>query len=91
MNVSLKTLFRQETRRGLVRSVGCVRPDPSRCVQCGICSYNCPSGIDIRGYSWEGLPVQDSRCLTCGECILRCPRGALRFDHLPIFVLNEGA
>ena len=57
-----------------------VVPEKSRCVQCGICSYNCPAGIDIRHYSMRGMPVTDSRCLTCGECTLRCPRGALRFE-----------
>ena len=51
-----------------------------RCVQCGICNYNCPTGIDIRGYARRGLPVRDTRCLRCGACIARCPRGVLRFS-----------
>ena len=58
---------------------GQVSADPARCVQCGICTYNCPIGIDVRRHAWEGRPVAHSRCITCGECVARCPRGVLRF------------
>ncbi len=61
----------------------CIVPDPSRCVQCGICSYNCPAGIDVRGHAWRGRPVHDSTCVTCGECVRRCPREVLEFGELP--------
>ena len=57
-----------------------VVPEPSRCVQCGVCSFHCPMGIDVRRRVWRGEPVKDSRCLTCGECVKRCPRGLLRFE-----------
>lgn len=60
----------------------CIVPDPSRCVQCGICSYNCPIGLDVRGHAWRGRPVHDSACVTCGECVRRCPREVLRFGEL---------
>ena len=62
--------------RGYVESV------EDRCVQCGICSYNCPTGIDVRSYSRRAMPVLESHCILCGECVARCPRGVLRF-HLP--------
>jgi Na+-translocating ferredoxin:NAD+ oxidoreductase subunit B len=58
--------------------------ESGRCVQCGICSYNCPVGIDIRWHSSQNIPIHDSRCLTCGECVLRCPRGALHFEQAPL-------
>ncbi len=61
-----------------------VVPEASRCVQCGICSYNCPAGIDVRMHASHGQPVHDSRCLTCGECVLRCPRGVLRFEQVAL-------
>jgi len=51
-----------------------------RCVQCGICTYNCPTGIEVREYARRGLPIRDPRCLKCGACIVRCPRGVLRFS-----------
>ena len=59
-----------------------VTPEPSRCVQCGMCSFNCPMGIDVRQHVWHGEPVHDSQCLTCGECVKRCPRGLLRFEPI---------
>lgn len=59
-----------------------VRPEPGRCVQCGICTFNCPVGIDVRRHVWISEPVIDSRCLTCGECVRRCPRGLLRFEAI---------
>lgn len=58
-----------------------VVPDAKRCMQCGICSFNCPMHIDVRFYARHGLPNLDSRCLTCGECVARCPRGTLRFER----------
>jgi ferredoxin len=62
-----------------VLSSGMVVPDPARCVQCGICSFNCPIQLDVRLHALRGIPIQDSHCLTCGECVRRCPRGVLRF------------
>lgn len=58
---------------------------PGRCVQCGICSWSCPAGIDVRSYSRSGLPVTDPRCLRCGMCVSRCPRATLQA------VLSESA
>jgi ferredoxin len=60
--------------------MGRVVPDANRCVQCGICSYNCPVGVPVRDYAQRGFPVDDSRCLTCGNCINVCPRGTLRWE-----------
>lgn len=60
--------------------VGRVVPDASRCVQCGICGYNCPVGIPVRDYAHRGWPVDDPHCLTCGQCIQVCPRGTLRWE-----------
>lgn len=80
-----KNLFHPETRRREALASGFVVPDSSRCVQCGICTYNCPINIDVRKHAWQGLPVENSRCLTCGECVTRCPRGALRFERTNLF------
>ncbi len=73
-----------ESRR-LVLVEANVVPDTARCVQCGICSYNCPISIDVRKHAWLGTPVSDSRCLSCGECVRRCPRGVLRFERTRLF------
>jgi heterodisulfide reductase subunit C len=70
-------------RRAMVSAV--LVADPTRCVECGICTYNCPLGIDIRARVRLGRPVADGFCLTCGECVARCPRGTLRFEVSSVF------
>lgn len=61
--------------------LGRVTADASRCVQCGVCGYNCPVGIPVRDYARQGLPVDDATCITCGNCIQVCPRGTLRWGE----------
>ena len=56
-----------------------VTADASRCVQCGICGYNCPVGIEVREYARRGENVTDSRCINCGACVEKCPRGTLKW------------
>lgn len=74
--------FLQETNRKLeTLASGFIQPDADRCVQCGICSYNCPIEVDVRSHAFRGLIIQESKCLTCGECVRRCPRGVLRFVY----------
>lgn len=59
---------------------GQVAADATRCVQCGICGFNCPVGIQVRDYAREGKLVDDERCVKCGLCIEKCPRGTLRWE-----------
>ncbi|MBI4285324.1 MAG: 4Fe-4S binding protein [Chloroflexi bacterium] len=73
-----------------VLSTAWVVPETARCVQCGICSHNCPIGIDVRRHAWHGHPISDSHCLTCGQCVARCPRGVLRFERLPLLDRGRG-
>lgn len=63
--------------------------EPVRCVECGICTYNCPLGIDVRTRARLGQPVADAYCLTCGECVARCPRGTLRFESSAVFTAGS--
>jgi Pyruvate/2-oxoacid:ferredoxin oxidoreductase delta subunit len=70
-------------RRAMVSAV--VVAESIRCVECGICTYNCPQGIDIRAHVRLGQPVADRHCLTCGECVARCPRGTLHFEMSAVF------
>jgi len=60
--------------------LGLVVADASRCVQCGICGYNCPVGIHVRDYARQGLAVTDPSCISCGNCVNMCPRGTLRWE-----------
>ena len=58
-----------------------VTADASRCVQCGICGYNCPVGIEVREFARRGENVTDSRCISCGACVEKCPRGTLKWGQ----------
>jgi heterodisulfide reductase subunit C len=80
-----KKLLAQEKDRRKIGVEAYVVPDVARCVQCGVCSYNCPIEIDVRRHAWLGIPVADSHCLSCGQCIARCPRGVLRFERTKLF------
>jgi Pyruvate/2-oxoacid:ferredoxin oxidoreductase delta subunit len=73
-------------RRALVSAM--VVAESVRCVECGICTFNCPQGIDVRSSARRGLPISTSFCLTCGECVARCPRGTLRFETSPVFTVD---
>ena len=77
---------RARTSRHETLVSGHVVPDPERCVQCGICNFNCPIDIDVRRHAWLGKHVINPRCISCGECVQRCPRGVLKFDRLKIFM-----
>jgi NAD-dependent dihydropyrimidine dehydrogenase PreA subunit len=83
----LRALLGETHKKRKTLAASSVVSDPGRCVQCGICSYNCPINIDVRLYAMRGQPINESRCLTCGECVMRCPRGVLRFEQtLPLHV-----
>ena len=77
---SLGLAPRQKNCRPINVQMGRVVPDANRCVQCGICAYNCPIGIPVRDYAHRGLPVDDPGCITCGQCIRVCPGGTLRWE-----------
>ncbi|HSL29242.1 MAG TPA: 4Fe-4S dicluster domain-containing protein [Anaerolineales bacterium] len=78
-------VFNRDASKHKILASGQVVPDPARCIQCGICTYNCPVGIDVRDHAWRGEPVVHSHCITCGECVARCPRGVLRFEQTDLF------
>ena len=83
--MSFLNIFKSDATRRTALIAGYVVPDSLRCVQCGICTYNCPIGIDVRAHAWRGEPVKHNECLTCGECVARCPRGVLRFERTDLF------
>ena len=87
--MSILQIFKRDADKHTVLASGQVVPDSARCVQCGICTYNCPIGIDVRAHAWRGEPVKNSLCLTCGECVARCPRGVLRFEQIDVFTERE--
>jgi heterodisulfide reductase subunit C len=72
--------FFGEEEKEETHQLGRVTADKTRCVQCGVCGFNCPVGIPVRDYARRGLPVDDPGCITCGQCIEVCPRGTLRWE-----------
>jgi Fe-S-cluster-containing hydrogenase component 2 len=88
--MALLNIFKRDSSKRAVMATGHVISESSRCVQCGICSYNCPIGIDVRAHVWREEAVKHSECLTCGECVARCPRGVLRFAQTDLFVRSKG-
>ena len=88
--MAFKGPFGLSSDRRVVMASGYVVPEPARCVQCGICSYYCPVGIDVRSHVWRNESITHSVCLTCGECVVRCPRGVLRFEQTDLFKPRSG-
>jgi ferredoxin len=81
MRFSLKDWFtKSDEIEDKQAALGRVVPDASRCVQCGVCGYNCPVGIPVRDYARQGMPVSDATCISCGNCVNVCPRGTLRWE-----------
>jgi ferredoxin len=78
-------LFDQESYRRQALATAIIHTEPIRCVQCGICSFSCPVGLDVRRQVREGTPIAHANCLSCGQCVDRCPRGVLSFEASPIF------
>jgi ferredoxin len=83
--VSYFNIFKRDATRRTALYAGHVVADAARCVQCGICSYNCPIAINVRAHVWRDEAINNSECLTCGECVTRCPRGVLRFTQTDLF------
>ena len=81
-------LFEHKNKKFKILTAGYIESDSTRCVQCGICTYNCPIGIDVRVQVWNQIPMKNCQCLACGECVLRCPRGVLSFVKTDI--LSKG-
>jgi ferredoxin len=80
-----RRLLHQDVQRRRAMVAAHVVAEPARCVECGICSFNCPLGIDVRSHARQGLAIADSHCLTCSECVERCPRGTLRLETTEVF------
>ncbi len=86
----MRTPISSESHHVHTMVTGHVVPEQERCIQCGICSYNCPIGIDVRMHAWNGDNIEDPNCLTCGECIERCPRGVLSMERTEISLEGKG-
>ncbi|MBM7556598.1 4Fe-4S binding protein [Halanaerobacter jeridensis] len=52
-----------------------IKVDEEKCVDCGLCSENCPLDLEPHNFSEKGDCNLD--CLHCNECIDSCPVDAL--------------
>ncbi len=50
--------------------------DPAKCVGCGVCAKNCPSGA-ISGQIKSAHKIELSKCVKCGVCYGKCRFGAI--------------
>jgi len=50
-----------------------------KCVNCKICTRNCPMGIDVLSYKNTGKVVH-ADCLKCKVCIEKCPKKSLYIE-----------
>jgi len=71
-------------------TTGAVLVDPSRCINCGMCSMTCPFGVIRYARDWRraGRGAVAVKCDNCVErqkaglepaCVETCMAGALRF------------
>lgn len=53
-----------------------VEVDKSNCINCNVCSYNCPMGIDVPNMN------RDPECILCGKCTEVCPKKIIYYKRL---------
>lgn len=54
--------------------------EKDKCINCGICTLNCPMSIDVREMVQKGS-MYDPECIFCGSCIDACPKEVIRFSR----------
>ena len=60
---------------GIISSIGRfkIRPNPDKCISCGLCTRNCHMGIDVMNYAQKGHDMKEPSCVGCGICVEVCP------------------
>jgi ferredoxin-type protein NapH len=51
--------------------------DPAKCVQCGLCSRNCPMGLEVTKMVQAGH-LKNNECILCGECADHCNKKVIK-------------
>lgn len=58
--------------------------DTNKCIQCGICSQNCPMSLNVMEMV-QNSTMEKTECILCGECVDHCPKHVIRFSFgLPL-------
>jgi len=50
--------------------------NPSKCINCDMCSMVCPHGVFAAGDPHAYL-IHHNACMECGACMRNCPSGAI--------------
>jgi NAD-dependent dihydropyrimidine dehydrogenase PreA subunit len=56
-----------------------LRAAPEKCVQCHLCSANCPMSLDVTDMVRRG-DMSCSECILCGSCVDSCRARAIRYS-----------
>lgn len=56
-----------------------IKTDSAKCIDCGLCTTNCPMSIDVHACVKKGS-VKTSDCILCGECADNCKQKVLRYS-----------
>ena len=56
-----------------------ISADPTKCIDCGMCTKGCPMSLDVNAMVRDGK-MENSECILCGNCVDVCPQGAIRYS-----------
>lgn len=54
-----------------------LRVEPEKCVGCGLCSKNCPMGLEV-AQMVQTHQMRNSECILCGECADHCKKKVIK-------------
>ena len=69
----------RKTGNGLKLPALRLKSEPDRCIECEICSKNCPMSLDVMEILLENQ-MENSECVLCGTCIDECPEDVIRYS-----------
>ena len=63
--------------------------DPEKCVQCGLCSKNCPMSLEVAKMVRTSA-LQNNECILCGRCADLCRKQAIKLTFKSSKKLTDG-